>query len=216
MIGGANVERDRVLHEDEIQELAVAFPSANLTETTRLAIWLVLGTCCRIGELLKARWSHVNFDRNIWRIPSENSKNNREHIISLSSFTLHLFTELQMITGSGNWCFPASRIIDHHVCPKTITKQIADRQRSTPGHKNRTKNIGTLCLSRGIWRPHDLRRTGATLMVALGVLPEVAERCLNHMEENRIKRIYQRHTYENEMTKAWEKLGNHLEKLTKM
>lgn len=34
------------------------------------------------------------------------------------------------------------------------------------------------------------RRTGATLINALGVLSEVAERCLNHVEENKIKRIY--------------------------
>ena len=53
-------------------------------------------------------------------------------------------------------------------------------------------------------------------MNALGVLPEVAERCLNHMEENKIKRIYQRYGYEAEMRQAWEKLGERLELLTKV
>jgi len=101
------------------------------------------------------------------------------------------------------------------VCPKTITKQIVDRQRSTAGHRNRSKQIDSLALPRGLWKPHDLRRTGATLMTALGVLPEVAERCLNHTEENRVKRIYQRYTYEAEMKLAWERLGNHLEQLTR-
>lgn len=209
-IGGANVERNRVLNEDEIRDLAIKLRSACLAETTSLAIWLVFGTCCRIGELLKARWSHIDLDRKTWRIPSENSKNGREHIISLSLFTFRLFSQLHAITGLGEWCFPATRI-DHHVCPKTITKQITDRQRSAPGHKKRTKDIGALSLSRGLWKPHDLRRTGATLMTALGVLPEVAERCLNHMEENRVKRIYQRHTYEAEMKQAWERLGQHLD-----
>ena len=52
-------------------------------------------------------------------------------------------------------------------------------------------------------------------MTALGVLPEVAERCLNHTEENRIKRIYQRYAYEAEMKLAWERLGNYLEQLTR-
>ena len=51
-------------------------------------------------------------------------------------------------------------------------------------------------------------------MTAIGVLPEVAERCLNHTEENRVKRIYQRYTYEAEMKQAWEKLGKLLERLT--
>lgn len=52
-------------------------------------------------------------------------------------------------------------------------------------------------------------------MNALGVLSEVAERCLNHMEENKIKRIYQRYGYEIEMRQAWEKLGERLDLLTK-
>lgn len=51
-------------------------------------------------------------------------------------------------------------------------------------------------------------------MTKLGVLPEVAERCLNHTEENRVKRIYQRHSYEGEMRDAWRLLGERLELLT--
>lgn len=213
-IGGANVERDRVLDEDEIKELAKKLPTANVAETASLAIWLVLATCCRIGELLKTRWDHIDFERKCWRIPAQNSKNSREHTVYLSSFSMDRFVKLKEITGSGEWCFPASRK-DGYLCSKTVTKQITDRQRSDKGHKNRSKQVEALKLSRGVWKPHDLRRTGATLMNALGVLPEVAERCLNHMEENKIKRIYQRYGYEAEMRQAWEKLGERLELLTK-
>ena len=74
--------------------------------------------------------------------------------------------------------------------------------------------IDKLILPEGHWGPHALRRTGATLMVSLGVLPEVAERCLNHTEQNKMKRIYQRHSYENEMREAWQILGIHLDQLT--
>jgi integrase len=214
-IGGANVERDRVLDEDEIKDLAKKLPTANMAETATLAVWIVLATCCRIGELLKARWDLVDLERKFWRIPAQNSKNNREHIVYLSSFAVYHFTKLKELTGIGEWCFPASRKSDC-LCSKTVTKQITDRQRSNEGLKNRSKQIGALQLSRGIWKPHDLRRTGATLMNALGVLPEVAERCLNHMEENKIKRIYQSYGYEAEMRQAWERLGERLELLTKV
>ncbi|MCY1383897.1 hypothetical protein D9M69_720680 [compost metagenome] len=50
-------------------------------------------------------------------------------------------------------------------------------------------------------------------MTMLGVLPEVAERCLNHTEENKVKRIYQRHSYAREMADAWTLLGEYLSKL---
>jgi hypothetical protein len=50
-------------------------------------------------------------------------------------------------------------------------------------------------------------------MTALGVMPEVAERCLNHTEENKVKRVYQRHSYGPEKKDAWELLGAHLRTL---
>lgn len=51
-------------------------------------------------------------------------------------------------------------------------------------------------------------------MVSMGVIPEVAERCLNHTEENRVKRTYQRHSYETEMKIAWQHLGAKLAEIT--
>lgn len=210
-IGGANVERDRVLSADEIKELALKLPQANMAETSIIAIWITLGTCCRIGELLRTRWVDVDFEKKTWRIPAENSKNEKEHIVFLSDFSLVQFEMLYEISGGSEWCYPSRN--NSHICPKTITKQVADRQRFENPYSNRSKQINALNLSRGVWKPHDLRRTGATLMNALGVLPEVAERCLNHTEENKIKRIYQRYGYEAEMKQAWEALGSYLDSL---
>lgn len=208
-IGGAPNERDRVLSPDEIKALAIAVPQAGLLRSTEAAIWIALATCCRIGELLKARWVHIDFERRTWIIPSENSKNGKAHTISLSDFAISHFLALKDMNGSTLWCYP-DRKGEGAVSDKTVTKQIGDRQR--PGLKPMSRRVksdyaSTLVLAGGKWTPHDLRRTGATFMVALGVLPEVAERCLNHTEENKVKRIYQRHSYENEMREAWEKLG---------
>lgn len=82
--------------------------------------------------------------------------------------------------------------------------------------KNRSPLVDTLKLPEGKWTPHDLRRTGATMMGALGVLPEVVERCLNHTEQNALKRIYQRHDYREEMRAAWHLLGDRLDLLTRV
>ena len=109
----------------------------------------------------------------------------------------------------------SSKSKDGYLCSRTVTKQITDRQRNGKGQKTEASKSKRSSFLRGVWKPHDLRRTGATLMNALGVLPEVAERCLNHMEENKIKRIYQRYGYETEMRQAWEKLGERLDLLTR-
>lgn len=216
-IGGKDTERERVLSEEEIRQLARQAPHAGMMPTTEAAIWLALSTCCRIGELLAARWEHIDLERGTWWIPPENSKNGKAHTIYLSEFSRQQFAQVKAINGATPWCYP-NRSNTDSVCEKTVTKQLGDRQR--PGlapmsGRAKAEHTAALVLPAGKWTPHDLRRTGATMMVALGVLPEVAERCLNHTEENKVKRIYQRHSYENEMRAAWRLLGERLHLLTR-
>ncbi len=213
-IGGKEVERERVLSEDEIRALCRQVPSAGLLKTTEAALWLALATGCRIGELLRAEWQHVRLNAREWFIPAINSKNGRPHTIHLSDFALRHFAALRAINGTSSWCFP-NRDESAHVCVKTVTKQLGDRQRGDAmPMARRSPHTNALKLPGGKWTPHDLRRTAATLMTALGVLPEVAEKCLNHTEESRVKRTYQRHSYEAEKRAAWDLLGERLDLLT--
>jgi len=46
-----------------------------------------------------------------------------------------------------------------------------------------------------------------------GILSEIIERCLNHIEENKLKRIYQRQEPRKQMQEAWCLLGKRLEAL---
>jgi hypothetical protein len=47
----------------------------------------------------------------------------------------------------------------------------------------------------------------------LGIAPDVIEKCLNHTEENKIKRIYQRQKLDTEQAHAWRLLGERLDLL---
>lgn len=204
-------ERDRVLSHDEIKELAIQLPNANFLKSTECAIWIALSTMCRIGELSKSKISDVDFISKTWVIPKENSKNKIGHIIYLSDFALTQFNILRNITISNTWLFP-NRNGSMHVCDKSITKQIGGRQSETI-LSNRSNNNKALILTGGKWTPHDLRRTGATLMGDLSISPDVIEKCLNHTEENKVKRIYQRQKLEKEQLTAWSILGEHLTNL---
>ena len=205
-IGGRQKERDRYLSEEEIIELKRRLPAANLLHTTELSIWIMRSTCCRVGELSQARWADLDLEKGVWSIPAGNSKNAKDHTIYLSDFAKEQFDALKTVTGDSNWCLPARDDLGH-VCLKSITKQIKDRVRDEP-LSNRTKATASLLLSGGAWTPHDLRRTGATMMGELGVMGEVIERCLNHVEQNKLKRIYQRHELKAEQRDAWRRLGN--------
>ena len=207
-------ERDRVLSELEIRALARCVPQANLLQSTECAVWIALSTLCRIGELSKAKFSDIDFNLKTWTIPETNSKNGKAHTIYLSDFALEQFKHLKSIAKSETWIF-ANRDNSSHVCEKSITKQIGGRQTETI-LSNRAKESQALMLTGGKWTPHDLRRTGATIMGNLRVQPDVIEKCLNHTEENKIKRIYQRQELKLEQAEAWRVLGERLSLLLTM
>ncbi|MFC7410223.1 tyrosine-type recombinase/integrase [Hydrogenophaga atypica] len=215
---GKDVERDRVLSESELITLFQKLPNSGMADTSQVALLLQVATLARIGEVLGARWEHIDFARRTWTLPE--TKNGKRHEIWLSEFAMRQLKKLKAITGLTPWLFPATRAkkdqpdFANHVCEKTVTKQVGDRQRpgGTP-MSGRSKHIEALVLSGGKWTPHDLRRTGATMMAELGALPDVVERCLNHTEEKKVKRIYQRAQFEAPMRDAWTLLGAHLDTL---
>jgi hypothetical protein len=82
-------ERDRVLSAEELRELAAIFESTveaydsapagtkyqavrPLKRESELAIWICLGTLCRIGELLMAEWKDIDLDSSTWFVPRAN------------------------------------------------------------------------------------------------------------------------------------------------
>lgn len=201
-------ERDRTLSDIEIRALARQLPDANLLKSTECAVWIALSTMCRIGELSKAKLSDLDFELNTWTIPETNSKNGKAHTIYLSNFALEQFKILISVASNDTWLFP-NRDDSSHVCDKSITKQVGSRQ-SENIFSNRSKDNQALILTGGKWTPHDLRRTGATIMGDLGIAPDVIEKCLNHTEENKVKRIYQRQKLEAEQAYAWQVLGDRL------
>lgn len=208
-------ERTRTLTPYEIQELANKLSTAGLLKRTEICMWIMLSCCCRIGEVIKARWEHIDLDAGVWKIPKENAKNRVEHTIYLSAFVLPYFRELRQLAGSSKWCFPREDNTDH-VCVKSTTKQIRDRQLTASGRKpmkNRSKAMDALMLANGDWVPHDLRRTGATMMQTVGVAPEIIERCLNHVEPDKLRRTYQTHDYALEKREAWRLLGERLSQI---
>ncbi|WP_417509559.1 tyrosine-type recombinase/integrase [Methylophaga sp.] len=227
-------QRDRVLSDEEIVELAQRFEhlehvysaaekgkkyevSRPIEKKTQIALWLCLSTLCRIGELLKARWENVDLDKGIWIIPQSDSKNNVAHHIFLSDFALNQFRQLHLITGKTDFLYPSRNDITKPVSDKSISKMVGDRQIQ---FKNRTRlknrvNDNALVLSNGKhgdWTPHDLRRTGATIMQSLGISLDLIDRCQNHvLSGSKVRRHYMHHDYEQEKREAWQLLGHKLE-----
>lgn len=230
-------QRDRILSPDEIRELQENFhrmraefdaaPDRRATarpveKTTQCAIWIMLSTMCRVGELSMARWEHVALDGSEWFIPKANVKDNVADLnVYLSDFTIDQFHKLRQLTGHTEWCFPG-RGAERHLDVKSITKQVGDRQAKFKKAKDggirkpmsNRRHDNTLVLGdgrNGAWTPHDLRRTGATMMQSIGVSLEIIDRCQNHvLAGSKVRRHYLLHDYANEKREAWKKLGGRL------
>lgn len=104
---------------------------------------------------------------------------------------------------------------------KSVSKQIGDRQLRFKNRKDLSnrRNDASLVLAGGAngeWTPHDLRRTAATMMQALGVSPDVIDRCQNHvLAGSRVRRHYLKHEYNDEKREAWRLLGAEVERTFK-
>lgn len=131
-VGGPAVERERVLSADELKALVRALPAANLTTKAQAAVWLILATGCRVGELMGTAWADVKADRatldaqaeaadvklgfvdlekSSWHMPT--TKNERPHTIHLSPFAVAQFRRLSALREVDEagalvpWIFPA-------------------------------------------------------------------------------------------------------------
>ncbi|PQZ67589.1 integrase [Achromobacter sp. MYb9] len=232
--------RTRVLLDTEIVELAKRFrfgeneyeqaPNKRVAKlpvaaATQHAVWICLSTLTRIGALTKAEKAHVNLPEQTWFIPRENSKGRRrqkqDQIVHLSEFAVRHF-EAAMALSDSRYVFPARNGLGP-LSGQTVTKQIGDRQTRFKA-SDRTplagrRNDDTLVLgdgANGKWTPHDLRRTGATIMQAQGIPENIIDRCQGHVAHtgrNKIRRHYQLYEFADEKRAAWQKLGEYLEQL---
>lgn len=234
-------ERSRVLAPTELKELHGIFqrmehdyqdaPVGSKYEVARplkkenqIAIWICLSTLCRIGELLMAKWEDIDLSPGQWLIPIENVKGARgkkqAQLVCLSNFALGKFKVLHGLTGHTPFCFPSRNNDAAHVDIKSVSKQIGDRQtqfKSRSGPLKNRRNDNSLVVAKGKngeWTPHDMRRTGSTMMQALKIPNDVIDRCQNHvMAGSRVRRHYLHHEYLEEKREAWASLGAHLEKI---
>lgn len=155
-----------------------------------------------------------------WYLPT--TKNERDHTVHLSDFAIDQVQSLkqhrEVLTDSTTgelspWLFPAT---DNHkpVCVKSFGKQLADRQRDAKERmRNRTKATTALMLPGGRWTAHDLRRTAATVMARCGFGSDTINECLNHIQADRMARVYIQDRREADQVRAFDALGTKLQAL---
>ena len=216
--------RDRVLNYDEIRLVwqasdTVGWPFGSICK-------LLLLTGARREEIAGLRRSEIDLSPLVANaveveglgrrvnevsglrllLPKERTKNKRDHVIPLSDEAVEIIRGLPRVEGDQGFVFTttgkssvsgfsrAKEAIDAAILE--ALKEEAERRGEDPA---KVKPLSH-------WTLHDLRRTVATNLQALGVRLEVTEAVLNHVSGSKggIVGIYQRHEYASEKRQALE------------
>ncbi len=188
--------RDRALSNNEIATFWHGLNDARITETIRLALKLQLTTAQRRGEVISAEWSEFDRAAGVWTIPAHKAKNNELHVLPLSPLALSLLDAIKDNAGDSAFLFP-SHIDNKPILPDSVSHAL----------RKNLKHIGVDNL-----RPHDLRRTAATAMAALGVDRTALARVLNHVDRSVTGR-YDAHSYLDEKRAALDRWGRKLQEI---
>ncbi len=195
--------KDRVLDDHEIAAfLTVIDADSHGTSITVRAIWrTLLLTGQRSSEVREMPIGELRLDGEmpIWRLPATRTKNKRPHTVPLVPSVVELLQAQIGRRRSG----PVFRARDN---PR------AHLDGRAPGRAlERLFDGGLLGVDR--FSPHDFRRTVETGMARLGIVQEVRDRVLNHVDGSVGGLHYNRHDYEAETREALERWADHVASL---
>ncbi|MGO9039310.1 MAG: tyrosine-type recombinase/integrase [Steroidobacteraceae bacterium] len=180
----------------KVGELLRAIESYEGQPATRAALRLLPHIFLRQGELRDGRWSEVDFEAAVWRIPGERMKMGREHLVPLSDQALAILKDLKKITGGGELIFPA-------IGPKH--RPISN---NTLGYALQGLGYGP-----DVMVPHGFRSMASTLLHELGWDSRDIELQLAHADSNKIRGIYNRAERIKERTKMMQAWSDYLDNL---
>jgi integrase len=196
----AEKSRDRVLSDAEVVRVWQACGGDDYGRIVRLLIL----TGQRREEVGGMAWSEVDLKAARWSIPAARTKNGLPHEVPLSDPAVDLLTaapqrgKRDLVFGEGDGPFQGwSR------SKMSLDRRIAGAEKGKPIDPKRALSA---------WRLHDIRRTVATQMADLGVLPHVIEAVLNHVSGHRagVAGVYNRALYSAEKRAALALWSEHL------
>jgi integrase len=144
--------------------------------TTCVALKLLVLLAPRPGELRHAHWSEFDLDAATWTIPASRMKMRREHRVPLPRQTISLLRELHSLTGNGELVFPSIRSNSRPMSENTLNAAL--------------RRMG---YAKDEVVAHGFRATFSTFANESGKWnPDAIEAALAHVENNSVRRAYNR------------------------
>ncbi len=192
--------RERVLTDQEIRWFwqgcdKLEFPFGPLFKTLLL-------TGARRSEVAGMTLDEIDQVAHLWTLPGERTKNGRAHAIFIAdefdNLLNHVATNHEFLFGRNK---PPSGFSKAKLAiDKFMEKLASENFEPVPSP----------------WRLHDLRRTMRTGLARVGIVTEVAERCINHISGpsfGGVAGTYNRFGYPSEMEAAFKAWAQHISSL---
>ncbi len=184
--------RERMLGDVELRRLFANMPDSPLTTDERDLLEFILLTGCRLSEAAQARLAEFDIDAALWVLPAARSKNGRAHRLPLSDQALTL---LERRRGTTPFLFAMD-----------------DRRPMRADHIHTPLREAMPVLKVLPFTPHDLRRSAASGLAALGAPRDIVRRVLNHTDATVTAR-YDKHDHTLEMRRWLQVWAGHLDVL---
>ncbi|WP_417760960.1 site-specific integrase [Shewanella sp.] len=174
-------KKDSVQSEVELHDLLVFIQTRKCNRYYADLIWLLVVFGARTQEVRLSTWDEWDFEKGLWTIPRDNSKNSEIILRPIPDAMRPWLLQLKAKNQKSGYLLGElknSPAVSMH--GGNIWKQL--------GHDEK-------------WTLHDLRRTLATRLNDLGILPHVVEHLLGHTISG-VEGIYNRSQYMNEKRAA--------------
>jgi integrase len=178
---------DRNLSQAEIHTLWNALDDAPCNAFSRTVLRLLLVTGQRVQEVTGMRWDELDLNTQLWRLPSNRTKNKQPHTLPLTDLAIELLDPLRQWQGISEFVFP------HRTDPSQPMPW-----------RSITWATSQLCKQLDIpsFSPKDLRRTVKSRMADVPISKEIRDRIQNHALHDVSSKHYDRANYLPQMREA--------------
>lgn len=146
--------------------------------TLRSALLFTALTFARPGEVRGARWTEIDFGKAIWSIPAERMKMRRAHAVPLSRQAIAVLADIRPLTGTSELIFPSIR---------SNKKLLSENAMNSA--------LRRMGFTQDEMTSHGFRAAASSILNERGHSPDVIEAALGHLDQNEVRRAYNRATY---------------------
>jgi integrase len=179
--------RDRVLDNNE---LTAVWNACKDNEHGKIVRLLML-TGCRRQEVGGLRWSEIDLEHGTLTISGTRTKNHRAHTLPITGLMRSIIESV----------------------PRMVNRDPLFGQRREGFTSYQHNRLDDGCAP---WNLHDLRRSLATGMADLSIMPHIIEAVLNHVSGHKagVAGVYNRSAYTREMRNALSIWSDHIASIT--